>query len=193
VLCRNVDARGGFLDTILILNRYFSGDSLDAVVEHSMAVAGLASTICSSLGFSDDERLFVEQASMLHDIGVSRVNAPEIAVYGGHPYIMHGVLGRAILEAEGLPRHALICERHIGVGLTIGDIVSQNLNLPLRDMTPLDVAEEIVCFADLFYSKKPGKLDKRKSAAEIRKKLFSFGLEKVQIFDLWVQRFGSAL
>ena len=59
----------------------------------------------------------------------------------GHPvrgrasYICHGVEGRRMLEAEGLPRHALVCERHTGAGLTVDDIISQRLPLPLRDMT----------------------------------------------------------
>jgi uncharacterized protein len=187
---------GAVLDTISILGKYFSGDSLEVVVAHSVAVSGLASSICSSLKLADDETLFVEQAAMLHDIGVCRVDAPGIGMFGMfgiHPYIRHGVLGREILEAEGLLLHAMVCERHIGVGLTEKDIVSQGLNLPLRDMTPQSVAEEIVCFADLFYSKKPGYLSRRKSAAEVRNKLSSFGAEKVQIFDSWLLRFGSVL
>lgn len=166
---------------------------MEVVVAHSVAVSGLASSICSTLKLSDDEALFVEQAAMLHDIGVCRVNAPGIGMFGIHPYIRHGVLGREILEAEGLLHHAMVCERHIGVGLTEEDIVSQGLNLPLRNMTPQGVAEEIVCFADLFYSKKPGYLSRRKSAAEVRNKLSSFGAEKVQIFDSWLLRFGSVL
>jgi len=104
---------------------------------------------------------------------------------------MHGILGREILELEGLPQHALVCERHIGVGLTVDDIVGQSLSLPLRDMSPQTVAEEIVCFADLFYSKKPGKLTKRKSIESVRDNLSRFGESKVRIFDSWMQRFGA--
>ena len=42
--------------------------------------------------------------------------------YGDKDYICHGYLGRALLEKEGLPAHALVCERHVGVGLSISDI-----------------------------------------------------------------------
>jgi len=121
---------------------------------------------------------------------VSRVNAPELGLHGDQPYITHGVLGRAILESEGYPLHALVCERHIGVGLTLADILKQNLPLPHRDMYPVSLAEEIICFADLFYSKKPDKLTHKKSVERVRKNLFAFGDEKLRVFEGWVVRFG---
>jgi uncharacterized protein len=180
-------------DVVDVLGRYLWGEALEAVVGHGRAVAGLSLAVCRLEGLSGDECDFVRQAALLHDIGVCRVDAPWIGVHGEHPYIMHGVLGREILEAEGLPRHALVCERHIGVGLTAGDIVSQRLPLPVRDMSPTTLAEEIICFADLFFSKKPGKLDLRASPDRVREKLAPFGNHKIQIFDRWMGRFGAAL
>jgi uncharacterized protein len=103
---------------------------------------------------------------------------------------MHGFLGRAILEKEGYPQHGLVCERHTGVGLTCEDIIRQNLPLPHRDMCPQSVSEQIICFADLFYSKNPGRLGERKSVAHVRKKLRPFGEEKVAVFDSWLEKFG---
>lgn len=181
------------LDTYAVLKRYFDGEPLELIVAHGRSVAILALDIGRSLGLADDELAFIEEAAMLHDIGVCRVHAPEIGMFGDSPYIMHGILGRAILEEEGLPRHALVCERHIGVGLSEADIVSQGLPLPLRDMTPQVLAEEIICFSDLFFSKKPGKLSHRKSAQRVREKLAGFGEGKVQMFDTWLVRFGAAL
>lgn len=58
-----------------------------------------------------------------------------------------------MLEECGLPRHALVCERHTGAGLTVEDIISQNLPLPHRDMTPQTLEERLICYADKFYSK----------------------------------------
>ena len=101
------------------------------------------------------------------------------------------MIGRAILESEGYPAHALICERHIGVGLTVADIDRQQLPLPRRDMVPVSLAEQIICFSDLFYSKKPGRLAERKTSGRIRKKLASFGDDKVAIFDTWLKRFDG--
>ena len=43
---------------------------------------------------------------------------------------------RELLEKEGLPQHALVCDRHTGVGITIEDIRAQELPIPERDMTP---------------------------------------------------------
>lgn len=181
------------LDSMAILKRYFHGEALEVIVTHGRVVADLACAIGNGVKLPAEEISFLEEAAMLHDIGVCRVHAPGIGVYGEHPYIMHGILGREILEGEGLSRHAMVCERHIGVGLSVADIVNQQLPLPRRDMMPLSIAEEIICFADLFFSKKPGKLEHRKSVEQVRAKLAHFGSDKVQIFDTWVGRFGVGL
>lgn len=160
---------------------------------HGRVVAGLAGEIALSLELPAEERLFIEEAALLHDIGVCRVRAPEIDLHGEHPYIMHGVLGRKILEEEGLFRHAMVCERHIGVGLTEADILTQKLPLPLRDMQPVSTVEQIICFADLFFSKKMGHLESRKSTGQVRLTLSKFGETKLEIFDEWLKCFGAVL
>ncbi|HEX9078407.1 MAG TPA: HD domain-containing protein [Desulfuromonadaceae bacterium] len=165
---------------------------MEVVATHGRMVADLSLAVGNRLGLAATELRFIGEAAMLHDIGICRVAAAGIGLHGVHPYIMHGILGREILEGEGLPQHALVCERHIGVGLTVSDIVGQRLPLPLRDMAPRTLAEEIVCFADLFYSKKPGRLEQRKPLEKVRAKLAAFGVAKVQIFDSWLERFGAA-
>jgi uncharacterized protein len=162
------------------------------VITHGSMVSRLAKRIGRVLGVSAGELTFLGQAAQLHDVGICRVHAPEIGLLGLYPYIMHGILGREILEAEGLPRHALVCERHIGVGLTEEDITAQALPLPLRDMAPRNLTEEIICFADLFFSKYPGGLEKMKTPSRVREKLGQFGEVKLQIFDQWLARFGGA-
>jgi uncharacterized protein len=144
-------------------------------------------------GLAEDECRFVEEAALLHDIGVCRIIAPRLGLEHGFPYIMHGIIGREILEQEGLPRHALVCERHIGVGLTVEDIVRQGLPLPQRDMSPISTPEQIVCFADLFYSKNPGRVTHQKSPDKVRTKLAGFGEGKAVIFDRWMKLFGAGL
>lgn len=181
------------LDVMTILGRYFEGDGLNVVAVHGHAVAKLAVAVGRTVSLSDDECGFIEEAAILHDIGVCKVAAPDIGGLGSHAYIMHGVLGREILEHEGLPRHALVCERHIGVGLTLADIAGQQLPLPSRDMAPRSAAEEIICFADLFFSKKPGRLEQRKTPERVREGLSRFGRDKLQIFDSWMGRFGAVL
>lgn len=172
-----------------LLARYLEGKPLEIVFEHSRHVTDLALEVADRLALTNDDRLFIEEAALLHDIGVCQVHAPGLGLHGRHPYIMHGVLGRAILEQEGYPLHGLVCERHTGVGLTCEDIIRQGLPLPHRDMCPQSLSERIICFADLFYSKKPGRLGERKSAVQVRKKLRPFGEDKVAVFDAWLTQF----
>lgn len=173
-----------------LLARYLEGESLRIVLEHSRSVARLALDVCEHLTLTLHDRVFVEEAALLHDIGVSRVDAPRLGLHGDRPYIVHGILGREILEIEGYPAHALVCERHIGVGLTIADILKQNLPLPHRDMCPITLPEQIICFADLFFSKNPVKLAHKKTVEQIRKNLLVFGEEKLHIFDGWMEKFN---
>jgi len=178
---------------IELLGRYFEGDTLAIITGHGRAVAGLALKVCRAVGLAEDDCRFVAEAALLHDIGVCRIQAPRLGLECGFPYIMHGIIGREILELEGLPRHAMVCERHIGVGLTVEDIVRQGLPLPQRDMSPVSIAERIVCFADLFYSKSPGRITQQKSPEQVRGKLAGFGAEKVLVFDGWMECYGAGL
>lgn len=178
------------MNAVALLEKYFpTPDALKIVMEHSRLVAAKALQIARALEGVELDLRFIEEAALLHDIGVCRTNAPELACFGSAPYICHGILGRDILEAEGFPVHAMVCERHIGVGVTSVDIVSQRLPIPTRDMTPRSIEERLVCFADLFYSKKPRLLNHEKSVAEVRNSLGQYGSHKVVIFDDWLREF----
>jgi uncharacterized protein len=152
-------------------------------------VADKALQIAASYGKPVDLQ-FIEEAAMLHDIGVALTDAPSLDCHGTAPYICHGVIGREILEWEGLPRHALVCERHIGVGLTVADIRAQNLPLPLRDMLPESPEERIIACADLFFSKKKSGLTAAKDIEQIRRELTKFGDKKAAVFDSWLAEFS---
>lgn len=180
------------MDAVLLLRKHFaaSPEAFDIVLEHSRLVAAKARSIASALSDPSIDFRFLHDAALLHDIGVSRIHAPRIGCHGNSPYIRHGILGREILEAEGFPAHAMVCERHIGVGLGIKDIVQQQLPLPKRDMVPVTIEERIICFADLFYSKKPGSLSREKSREDIRASLLKHGSHKVAIFERWVEEFS---
>ncbi len=180
------------MNAISILQRNFgkNQDAFEIVLEHSRMVAAKAVTIARALSNPAIDVAFVEEAALLHDIGVSRIHSPRIACHGDAPYICHGILGRDILEKEGLTSHALVCERHIGVGIGVKDIVQQQLPLPKREMIPVTLEEKIICFADLFYSKKPGRLQTEKSVDEIRKALQKHGRHKVAVFENWLREFS---
>ena len=142
------------IDIESIIDRYYpkTGRLRTILTVHSRLVADKA-LLCARHKNLPADLDFVVEAALLHDIGIIRCNAPDICCEGTLPYICHGVEGRRMLEECGLPRHALVCERHTGAGLTVEDIISQNLPLPHRDMTPQTLEERLICYADKFYSK----------------------------------------
>ncbi len=135
---------------------------------------------------------FVEEAALLHDIGIVEVHEPKLHCHGALPYLQHGVAGRRILEALGLPAHARVAETHVGVGLTSAEIAAQNLPLPQRDMLPVTLAEQCVCWADLFFSKSPGRLHQEKSLAEVRGTVDRYGSAARERFEALHALFGDA-
>jgi len=178
------------MNAVALLEKYFHDPyAFRIILEHSRMVAAKALQTARNLEEMGLDLNFLEEAAMLHDIGVCRTAAPKFHCHGIEPYIRHGIIGKEILEAEGFPRHALVCERHIGVGLSVADIRSQRLPLPEKDMTPQTLEEKIVCFADLFYSKSPGKSGKEKSIDKVKTGLEIFGEHKVMIFEGWLKDF----
>ncbi|MBX3013281.1 MAG: hypothetical protein KF832_17310 [Caldilineaceae bacterium] len=174
-----------------IIHKYIPPDSptYPIYIIHCQLVAQKALTIAKQLHLSVKSQFFIEEAAMLHDIGIVRTNTPDIYCYGDLPYICHLAEGRKILEAEGLPRHALVAETHVGVGLSKEQIQAQNLPLPHHDMIPTTVEEEIISFADLFYSKNPTKLWREKSLKKIRENIGKRGKEQLATLDQWIKRF----
>lgn len=156
---------------------------------HVAAVTAKALRIAYRLGLDAAQCRFIEEAAMLHDIGVIRVYAPYMGCTGTLPYVAHITEGRRLLEAEGLPRHALVAERHIGLGLTQGEILSQGLPLPAVDIMPQTLEEEIISWADLFFSKSKGELWRERSLAETRRRVARWGERSVAVFDAWRARF----
>lgn len=130
---------------------------------------------------------FLFEAAMLHDIGVVKTNAPSIHCFGSEPYIRHGVLGAELLRAEGLPRHARVCERHTGAGLSCAEIERQNLPLPHIDLLPETIEEKIVCYADKFFSKSHPEREKTLAQAECS--VAKHGEDGLQRFLCWKKMF----
>ncbi len=91
------------------------------------------------------------------------------------------------MRAEGYPRHALVCERHTGAGLSLDQILAQNLPVPHRDMVPVSLEEQVICFSDKFFSKTH--LDREKTLEKARKSLEKYGTAGVQRFDNWCKLF----
>jgi uncharacterized protein len=161
------------------------------LVQHGELVARKALAIADRVAEPAPDRTFLTEAAMLHDIGIGMTASPAIGCTGVHPYICHGYLGRELLERHGLPRHALVCERHVGVGLTAAEIRQRRLPLPDRDMLPVSIEEQIICYADKFYSKNGNGHPVIKSVAEILHSLEPYGTDKVLRFQAWAERFEN--
>ena len=138
-----------------ISKHYPAGRKVSGILlSHSRAVADEALAIAHRLRLPLDDA-DVEAAAMLHDIGIIRTNAPGIGCYGSAPYLCHGPIGADMLRADGAPEiYALVAERHTGAGLTDAEIASRKLPMPEgRSYTPQSLLEQLVCYADCFYSK----------------------------------------
>lgn len=158
---------------------------------HSRAVADMALECAHARNLQLDTD-FVEQAALLHDIGIIVTDAPTILCRGAQPYICHGLAGGRILRRRGLPRHARVAERHTGAGLTATDIASQNLPLPHRDFLPETIEERLICYADKFYSKS-GNLTLRKPFDRVRAGMLRHGPDTLARFDALHDEFGLCI
>lgn len=180
-----------------IIRRYYTPGCLahEVLVRHSEAVAELAVRIADRIKRLDPaaapDTAFIEEAAMLHDIGIRYTDSPEIGCRGGHAYVCHGWLGREMLEANGLPAHARVCETHVGVGLTRDEIITRRLPIPRRDMRPQSVEEQIICYADLFFSKTPPPEGRRHTVTDVMKTLEKYGRQQVETFQNWLDLFGQ--
>ena len=106
------------------------------------------------------------------------------------PIFAMGTFGKELLDEFGLTRHGLVCERHVGLGISKDEIVQKDLPLPKRDMRPQTLEEEIICYADKFFSKLPLP-PQEKSIEDVIKdvKKGRYGPGKLDFFMEWTKRF----
>lgn len=178
---------------IEIIEKYYPPGSIrhNIYIQHCRAVTDLALKIARKHPELQADGEIIEFGGMLHDIGIFYTDAPEIGCYGELPYIVHGFKGRELLEKENLPLIAPFCERHIGVGITLEDIKTRKLPLPLRDMTPQTIEEKIICYADKFFSKSADNLLLPKPMHKVKKSISKYGEEKWKTFEEMIEMFGT--
>ena len=172
-----------------LIHKYCEGNEpLEQILlRHSSDVAQRALKIAKSHPELKADETLLWEAAMLHDIGIKECNAAGIHCFGTQPYICHGTIGAEMLRQEGYPRHALVCERHTGTGLTLDYIETNNLPLPHRDLVPISLEEQLICFADKFFSKTHPEQEKTKEAA--LKSVAKFGDECAEKFNHWCKMF----
>lgn len=173
-----------------IIEKYYAQQPglMALLLRHSRQVAEKAMEVLDAHPGIGADRAFVREAAMLHDIGILHTNAPGIGCMGGEPYICHGRLGAEMLRNEGFPAHARVAERHTGTGLTADTIRRQGLPLPHEDFVPETIEEQIVCYADKFFSKSHP--EKAKTPEQVRQMLSRFPDADLKRWDSWVALFG---
>ncbi|MCR5819581.1 MAG: HDIG domain-containing protein [Bacteroidaceae bacterium] len=178
------------MEVLPIINKYYADNFKlrHILIEHSNAVAEMALEVAHLHPELNADRTFLYEAAMLHDIGIFLTNAPGIECYGTQPYICHGILGAKLLVNEGLIRHARVAERHTGTGITTDAIQQQNLPLPMRDYSPETIEEQIICYADKFFSKTH--LERRRTPEQVLRSLEKFGDGSIARMKQWLNTFG---
>ena len=182
------------IDTYSIIYRFYEPDSdlCNLLVKHSEQVASLAKRLGQRLIESHTplDIDFVVEAAMLHDIGIIKCDASGIYCFGKEPYLCHGVLGAEMLRSysPSLEPYARVCARHTGTGLTVETIIERGLPLPHQDLVPETLEEQIICYADKFFSKTH--LDEQKTYEQALASLVRFGEHGLQVFSRWHEMFG---
>jgi len=177
------------MDYQAIIDRYYPEDSQlrRLLLKHSRQVADRCLSICDARPSLSLDRSFLEEAAMLHDVGIRYCHAPSIFCEGDEPYIRHGIIGARLMEQLGYERHARVCARHTGTGITLWQIEKQQLPLPPGDYVPETMEEQLVCYADKFYSK--SRPDRELSVEQTAESLRRFGEEGVEKFLAWARLF----
>ncbi len=171
-----------------LINLYYPAGTKrrDIYLKHCRQVADKALRIMreKGLGLSPKE---VEEAAMLHDIGICLTDAPGIDCNGVEPYLRHGVLGAKLLRDNGFPEiYASVAERHTGAGLTPDE--AQALGLGHRDLCPRSLLERLICYADKFYSKS-GNMEE-KTLERVRASMEKFSPSTLARFEALHQEFS---
>ena len=163
------------MDYQAIIDKYYPADDAlrRVLLQHSRQVADRCLQIVRKHKELPVDEQFLEEAAMLHDIGIFQCDAPRIHCHGQEPYIKHGPIGGDLLRQEGFPRHARVAERHTGTGLP--------------GYEPETLEEQIVCYAEKFYSKSSP--DRVRTVAETAQSLEKFGHQGVQKFLEWARVF----
>lgn len=200
------------MDYLALLHRYYPEDNAlrRMLLHHSRQVCARALQIVERHPELGANRNLVEAGAMLHDIGIFLTDAPGIHCHGTAHYMLHGSLGAQLLrnEAEQLKEEkrqeeqlkeeqlqevhfyealARICERHTGTGLTRQTIIERGLPDPQQDLLPETIEEQIICYADKFYSK--SHLERERTIPQTLQSLEKFGDEGVEKFRHWTELF----
>ena len=173
-----------------IIDRYYpcENELKNIYMVHARAVADFALGLARKHPELELDEAFVYEAAMLHDIGIFLTDAPRIHCYGSEEYLCHGYLGAELLRSIGLERHARVCERHTGTGLTKEVIERNGWNLPVKDFVPETLEEQLICFADKFFSKTKF-LHEPRTFGQVVESMRKISEDSVKKVEKWAEMF----
>ncbi|MBN1785800.1 MAG: HDIG domain-containing protein [Candidatus Methanofastidiosa archaeon] len=147
------------------------------IIRHSISVSEYVMEICAGI----DNKCKIDRplciyGALFHDIGRSVSHG-----------IDHGILGSEILMSLGFPdNYSLVCERHIGGGISKEE--ARSAGLPPRDYIPISLEEKLVCHIDnLVYGSKRVSIDH--TLKRLRKKIPSVALERIKLLNSEMQQY----
>lgn len=196
---------------LVIIDRLYQNqpELKELLLHHSLQVARAALAVAtrhSELSLNTDTLL---EGALLHDVGIIFTDAAGIKCYGTAPYLLHGVIGAALLRAEHLDRSARIAARHTGTGLsnqqvadelqlyfngchrtdpTLCSLLQNEETLPERAFCPETEEEQVICYVDKYYSK--SKPEREKTPEQVIVSLQKFGPTVVDTFTRWYEKYG---
>lgn len=178
------------IDVMGIIDRYYPEDNelKNIYMVHARKVTELALEMARRHPELDIDMQFVEEAAMLHDLGIFMTDAPRIYCCGNELYLCHGYLGAELLRSLGYERHARVCERHTSTGLTKEQVVANGWNLPVKDFVPETIEEQLICFADKFYSKTRF-LETARTMEQVVESMRKISDESVRKVQVWAGMF----
>ena len=135
---RNLNINTEKIDVKLIYNLFKEVELPPHIIKHVELVAKISKKIAKVLlNENIDLNLdLVIIGALLHDIGRSKTHS-----------IKHAIIGAEILKEKGFNQNIInIVERHIGGG--IDTLEAKELNLPIKDYTPISIEEKIVSASD---------------------------------------------
>ena len=84
-----------------------------------------------------------------------------------------------------------MCERHTGAGLSREEVAAQGLPIPVQDYYPETLEEQLICYADKFYSKSHP--DREKTPEQALKSVSKYGEDGARRFRHWMELFTENL
>ncbi|MBR1732849.1 MAG: HDIG domain-containing protein [Alloprevotella sp.] len=180
------------MDALAIIDKYYpeAGEPRQLLMTHSRLVAGRALRVCREHPELHLDCGLVERGALLHDIGIRFCDAPGIHCHGTEHYLFHGIIGARLVRSEGQQweAEARICERHTGTGLRREAFLSRGLLPPATDLLPETIEEQVICYADKFFSK--SRPEEEKTPEEAARSVSKFGEEQAARFWEWHALFG---